>query len=205
MRLLGENLVMLRDSQGRMGALDESCPPRGASLYFGRNEEGGLRCACHGWKFVIDGVCLDTPTEQPDRRALFCSRMKAKAYPCHEVNHMVWIYMGPRQAPPPFPAFEINLLSSDHVAQPRIMMEEANWLRNMEGDPERNRGVKLPVAGRDLLLNGLTLDEIAASPARGGNVTPGSYIFQFGQPESVRRAMQDALGREITLDGVVKT
>jgi phthalate 4,5-dioxygenase len=134
MRLLGENLVMFRDTKGRMGALEESCPHRGASLYFGRNEDGGLRCAYHGWKFDINGVCLDTPTEQPDRREWFCSRMKAKAYPCHEVNHMVWIYMGPRETPPPFPAFEINLLPADHVARPRIMMEEANWLQNMEGD-----------------------------------------------------------------------
>lgn len=134
MRLLGENLVMFRDSQGRMGALEEYCPHRGASLYFGRNEEGGVRCAYHGWKFDITGKCLDTPTEPVERREKFCANIKAKAYPCHEVNHMIWIYMGPRKEPPPFPAFEINTLPADQVAPPRIMGEEANYLQNMEGD-----------------------------------------------------------------------
>jgi 5,5'-dehydrodivanillate O-demethylase len=71
-------------------------------------------------------------------------------------------------------------------------------------DPERNHSVRLPTVGRDLLLNGLTLDQVLANPARTGTITPGSYVFQSGQPEHVRRAMQDALGREITLDGVVK-
>ena len=134
MMLLGEKLVMFRDSQGRMGALEEFCPHRGASLYFGRNEDGGLRCAYHGWKFDITGKCLETPTEQPERREKFCANIKARAYPCHEVNHMVWVYLGSREVPPPFPAFEINTLPANHVAQPRIMMEEANWLQNMEGD-----------------------------------------------------------------------
>lgn len=134
MMLLGERIVMFRDSQGRMGALEEFCPHRGASLYFGRNEEGGLRCSYHGWKFDITGKCLDTPTEQPERRERFCANIKARAYPCREVNHMVWVYLGSRKEPPPFPLFEINTLPPDHVAAPRIMMEEANWLQNMEGD-----------------------------------------------------------------------
>ena len=83
-------------------------------------------------------------------------------------------------------------------------MRDGNDPKALIRDPERNRAVKLPVVGRDVLLDGLTLDQIAANPARAGVVTPGSYIFQFGQPEAVRRAMQDALGREITLAGVVK-
>ncbi len=134
MRLLGENMVMFRDTQGRMGALEEYCLHRGASLYFGRNEEGGLRCSYHGWKFDITGACLDTPTEQPERREKFCANIKARAYPCHEVNHMVWVYMGTRKEPPPFPAFEINTLPEDQVAYPVVMMEESNWLQNIEGD-----------------------------------------------------------------------
>lgn len=134
MRLLGENLVMFRDSEGRMGALEEHCPHRGASLYFGRNERGGLRCAYHGWKFDIAGKCLDTPTEAPERQQRFCANIKAKAYQCHEINHMIWIYMGPRETPPPFPQFEINTLPADQVGHPRIMGEEANYLQNMEGD-----------------------------------------------------------------------
>src|SRR5271166_225710 len=100
MRLLGENLVMFRDTNGNVGALAEACPHRGASLYFGRNEECGLRCAYHGWKFDVEGNCVDLPTEPRDRREHFRQTIKAKAYPCRDVNKMVWIYMGPRQSPP---------------------------------------------------------------------------------------------------------
>ena len=132
MRLLGENLVMFRDTQGRMGALIEACPHRGASLYFGRNEDCGLRCVYHGWKFDVDGNCIDMPSEPPE--SSYKDKVKAKAYPCRDVNHMIWVYMGPRDTPPPLPAFEINTLPADHVAPPNIMMEEANWMQNMEGD-----------------------------------------------------------------------
>jgi phenylpropionate dioxygenase-like ring-hydroxylating dioxygenase large terminal subunit len=134
MRLLGENIVMYRDTKGRMGAIAEACPHRGASLYFGRNEECDIRCAYHGWKFDLDGNCIDAPTEPMERRARFQATIKARAYPCRDVNRMVWIYMGARPSPPPFPAFEVNTLPYDHVAEPAIMMEEANWLQNMEGD-----------------------------------------------------------------------
>jgi phenylpropionate dioxygenase-like ring-hydroxylating dioxygenase large terminal subunit len=135
MRLLGENLVMFRDTNGRMGALAEACPHRGASLYFGRNEECGLRCAYHGWKFDVDGNCLDLPTEHDEtRQEVFRSNIKATAYRCREVNHMIWIYMGPRKEPPPLPATEANTLPADQVAVPSIMMEQANYLQNLEGD-----------------------------------------------------------------------
>lgn len=132
MRLLGENLVMFRDSQGRMGALAESCPHRGASLYFGRNEECGLRCPYHGWKFDIHGTCLDMPTEA--QGSTFKDKVRARAYACRDVNHMVWIYMGAREEPPPFPNYEVNTLPPEHVMEPNVMMEEANWMQNMEGD-----------------------------------------------------------------------
>ena len=134
MRLLGENIVMYRDTKGRMGAIAEACPHRGASLYFARNEECGIRCAYHGWKFDLDGNCIDAPTEPMERRARFQATIKARAFPCRDVNRMVWVYMGTRKEPPPFPAFEINTLPFDHVGEPSIMMEEANWLQNMEGD-----------------------------------------------------------------------
>lgn len=132
MRLLGENLVMFRDSENRMGALAEACPHRGASLYFGRNEECGLRCPYHGWKFDISGKCVDMPTEPEGSN--FINKIKARAYPCRDVNKMVWIYMGSRAEPPPFPDYEVNTLPSEHVAEPNVMMEEANWMQNLEGD-----------------------------------------------------------------------
>ncbi len=132
MKLLGENLVMFRESNGAMGCVAESCPHRGASLFFGRNEEGGLRCVYHGWKFDVTGACVDMPSEPVESN--FKSKVKARAYPCRDVNHMVWLYMGARETAPPFPAFEINTLPADHIAEPSVMMEEANWVQNLEGD-----------------------------------------------------------------------
>lgn len=134
MRLLGHNFIMFRDTQGRMGALDEACPHRGASLYFGRNEECGLRCGYHGWKFDIHGNCVDLPTEEGVRQQNLRANIKARAYPCREAGRMVWVYMGERKDPPPFPQFEVNTLPLDQVEEPCVMMEEANWLQNLEGD-----------------------------------------------------------------------
>jgi phenylpropionate dioxygenase-like ring-hydroxylating dioxygenase large terminal subunit len=136
MRLLGENLVMFRDTEGRMGCVTEACPHRGASMFFGRNEEGGLRCVYHGWKFDVTGACTDMPSEPAESN--FKNKVKIRAYPCNDVNHMVWVYMGPREVPPPFPAFEINTLPPENVAPPSIMMEESNWFQNLEGDTDSN-------------------------------------------------------------------
>ncbi len=136
MRLLGENLVMFRDSAGNVGAFAESCPHRGASLFFGRNEEGGLRCVYHGWKYDVTGACVDMPSEPAESN--FKSKVRATSYPARDVNHMIWLYMGRKAEPPPFPAFEVNTLPPENVAEPSIMMEEANWLQNLEGDTDSN-------------------------------------------------------------------
>src|SRR5438552_11015915 len=136
MRLLGENLVMFRDSKGDVGAFVEACPHRGASLFFGRNEEAGLRCVYHGWKFDTTGQCIDMPSEPAESN--FKSKIKVRAYPARDVNHMVWLYMGPRETPPPFPAFDINLIPAENAGEPNIMMEEANWMQNLEGDLDSN-------------------------------------------------------------------
>ncbi len=92
-RLLGEDLVAFRDTDGKVGLLDEQCPHRRASLALGDNSDGGLRCLYHGWKFATDGTCLDTPTE-PSGSA-FCSRIRAQAYPTREIGGVIWTYMGP--------------------------------------------------------------------------------------------------------------
>lgn len=191
MRLLGENLVMFRDSLGRMGAMAESCPHRGASLYFGRNEECGLRCAYHGWKFDINGMCLDLPTEPDDRkRELFRAKIRARAYPCRDVNHMVWIYMGPRKEPPPFPTFEVNTLPTTHVARPNIMMEEANWLQNIEGD--------LDSAHLDWIHRRLKADSPKPSVGMRGFWNPGGkaptldvVTTEYGAYYTAKRALPD--------------
>src|SRR5690349_18142625 len=106
-RLLGENLVAFRDSNGMVGFLAENCPHRGASLFFGRNEEAGLRCVYHGWKFDTDGNCIDMPNEPAESD--FKSKVKAVAYPTQERGGVVWAYMGPRKTPPPLPDLEGNM------------------------------------------------------------------------------------------------
>src|SRR5205809_4204295 len=104
LRLLGEDLVAFRDTGGRVGILRANCPHRGASLFFGRNEEHGLRCVYHGWKYDVEGRCLDMPNEPPESN--FKSKISQTAYPCREVNGTIWTYMGPRKVPPPLPELE---------------------------------------------------------------------------------------------------
>src|SRR4051812_22927590 len=103
-KLLHEKLVVFRDSSGRVGLVDERCPHRGASVFFGRNEENGLRCVYHGWKFDIDGRCVDMPSEPPE--SSFKNKVTITAYPCEEHAGMVWAYMGPPAHKPAFPELE---------------------------------------------------------------------------------------------------
>jgi phenylpropionate dioxygenase-like ring-hydroxylating dioxygenase large terminal subunit len=131
-RLLGEDLVMFRDTRGEVGLLAANCPHRGASLFFGRNEECGLRCAYHGWKFDVAGRCMDMPNEPED--STFKDKVRARAHPCRDVNGVIWAYLGPRETPPALPAFEINTLPADHVYPPLMMLEECNWVQALEGD-----------------------------------------------------------------------
>ncbi|MGH3209166.1 MAG: Rieske 2Fe-2S domain-containing protein, partial [Trebonia sp.] len=100
-RLLGENLVAFRDTRGRVGLVQENCPHRGASLYFGRNEDAMLRCVYHGWAFVVDGTCVDMPSEPVP----FCEKVRMKSYPVHESGGIVWTYMGPSETMTPFRDF----------------------------------------------------------------------------------------------------
>ncbi|HWN15248.1 MAG TPA: Rieske 2Fe-2S domain-containing protein, partial [Candidatus Dormibacteraeota bacterium] len=131
-RLLGEDLVAFRDSRGEVGLLAANCPHRGASLFFGRNEECGLRCSYHGWKYDVTGRCVDMPNEPEE--STFKDKIRARAYPCRDVNGVIWTYMGPRQSAPPFPAFEINTLPAAQVYPPLMMLEECNWVQALEGD-----------------------------------------------------------------------
>jgi phthalate 4,5-dioxygenase oxygenase subunit len=100
-RLLGEDLVAFRDSDGRIGLIDEYCPHRRASLWFGRNEECGLRCVYHGWKFAVDGSCVDQMNEPEENQ--FEHKVRVTAYPTCELGGLVWAYMGPAEKIPPLP------------------------------------------------------------------------------------------------------
>ncbi len=129
-KLMGERLVMFRDSKGRVGLLGEQCPHRTASLFLGRNEECGLRCVYHGWKFDIEGNCVDLPSEPRDYNLQ--ARVKAKAYPCVERGSIVWTYMGSSEHKPAFPELEwANVPASQRYATRHI--QECNWLQGLEG------------------------------------------------------------------------
>jgi phthalate 4,5-dioxygenase len=129
--LLGERLIAFRDSAGRVGVLDHRCPHRCASLFFGRNEEGGLRCIYHGWKFDTAGNCLDMANLPADQQ--FRDKVKAKAYRVAERNGLVFVYMGEREMAPPLPALEAMLCPPDET-ELWARQRECNWLQALEGD-----------------------------------------------------------------------
>jgi phenylpropionate dioxygenase-like ring-hydroxylating dioxygenase large terminal subunit len=129
--LLGEQLIAFRDSSGRVGVMDHRCPHRCASLFLGRNEENGIRCVYHGWKYDAEGNCVDAPNLTDPN---FKHRIKAKAYKTIERNGLVWVYMGERQAaPPPLPEIEATLLPESDVTI-NFVQRECNWLQALEGD-----------------------------------------------------------------------
>lgn len=131
LKLLGEQLIAFRDTDGTVGVMDHRCPHRNASLFLGRNEEGGIRCVYHGWKFSADGTCLDQGNVRPEDQ--FCDKVRAQAYPTVERNGLIWTYLGRRDTPPPLPMIEATLLSSSSlVIQP--VMRSCNWLQALEGD-----------------------------------------------------------------------
>ena len=129
--LLGEKLIAFRDSAGRVGIMDQRCPHRCASLFLGRNEENGLRCVYHGWKFDVTGQCVDMPSVPPEQD--FKEKVRAKAYPAAERNGIVWVYMGARQEAPPLPAIEVALLPQAEMTQ-QFVQRRCNWLQALEGE-----------------------------------------------------------------------
>jgi phthalate 4,5-dioxygenase len=130
-RLLGEELVAFRDSQGRIGLLDEHCAHRGTSLMYGRNEECGLRCIYHGWKYDVEGTVVDTPAESGD--SIFKTKLRQRAYACVESAGMIFAYLGPSEQPPPFPAYEWTKLPVENTYVTKSLLE-CNWLQGLEGE-----------------------------------------------------------------------
>jgi len=126
-KLLGERLIAFRDTQGRIGLIDEFCPHRGVSLFLGRNEENGLRCSYHGWKFDVDGHCVELPSVPH-----LAPKMKTQSYPVRERGGIVWAYMGPADTLPDLPELEWALLD-----EPKRYItkryQASGYLQAMEG------------------------------------------------------------------------
>jgi len=131
LKLLGERLVAFRDTEGRVGILGAYCPHRGTNLFWGRNEESGLRCVYHGWKFDVDGQCVDMPSEPVGSN--FRDKVRTTAYPTRDLGGVVWAYMGPAHLQPDMPELEWTLLPQSHVyVHKRI--QRCNYLQNVEGE-----------------------------------------------------------------------
>ncbi len=129
-KIMGEKLLAFRDSEGRAGLISEFCSHRGVSLYFGRNEDNGIRCSYHGLKFDIHGKCVDVP--QAPNQPQVCERMAITGYPCIERAGMVWAYMGPKDKQPEPPGVEWANLPEGHVFASK-RLQECNYLQAMEG------------------------------------------------------------------------
>jgi phenylpropionate dioxygenase-like ring-hydroxylating dioxygenase large terminal subunit len=129
--LMGEKLIAFRDSAGRVGVMDHRCPHRCASLFLGRNEEGGLRCLYHGWKYDVTGQCVDMPSVPPEQD--FKHKVQAKAHRTQERAGVVWVYMGERAEAPPLPALQI-LDAPDDEINVGFVLRACNYLQALEGE-----------------------------------------------------------------------
>jgi phthalate 4,5-dioxygenase len=129
-QLLGEKLVVFRDSEGRIGVIEEFCAHRGVSLWFGRNEECGLRCPYHGWKYDVNGQCVDLPSEKEESGMR--QRIKLKSYPAIECGDVVWVYMGPPELKPAPPELEWVMVSPKRRFVSK-RLQESNYLQAIEG------------------------------------------------------------------------
>jgi len=145
-RLLGEDLIAFRDSDGKVGLVSAFCPHRRAPMFFGRNEECGLRCVYHGWKFDKDGTCVDMPSlrqssgqappqssgQAPPPDSLFKTKVTIEAYPTWEGGGMIWAYLGPPEHRPAPPDYELVRAPATHRWVSKTY-EECNWLQALEG------------------------------------------------------------------------
>ena len=129
-KILSERLIAFRDSEGQYGLMDEFCAHRGVSLWFGRNEECGLRCSYHGWKYDVTGQCVEVPSEPPE--SSFAENVKLRSYPLVKVGDILWTYMGDPATQPPPPEFEFIQVPPEQTYTSK-RWQECNWMQALEG------------------------------------------------------------------------
>ncbi|VTU20575.1 Phthalate 4,5-dioxygenase oxygenase subunit [Variovorax sp. SRS16] len=182
-RLLGEDLVAFRDSSGKVGLVDHACPHRGAPMAFARNEEGGIRCIYHGWKFSTDGQCQEMPAEPPN--SPMCSRMAIKSYPVQERNGVLWAYMGVERDAPPLPQLEWNMVSEENCVV-TLRVQECNWLQALEGEVD---------SAHAAILHGRRDGSTITQWRQGQDLTPTFEIQQHDAGISVAARRKDGTER----------
>jgi phthalate 4,5-dioxygenase len=196
LKIMGEYVVAFRDSNGDVGLVEAFCPHRRAPLFYGRNEECGLRCAYHGWKFDVNGNCVDLPSEPADSD--FKSRVRLNAYPTREWGGVIWAYLGPPdKMPPELPRMEWGLVPAE---QRRVIknFQECNYLQALEGDIDtahvsylhstkkpipQNQGVVRPVGRIDKAPKLMVLNHDAGFAYGGRRTVPdnGGYYWRVTQ------------------------
>lgn len=170
-RLLGEDLIAFRDSKGEVGLLDAYCPHRRAPMFYGRNEDCGLRCVYHGWKFDRHGDCTDMPSE-PAGTPLQ-AKVKITAYPVYEKAGIVWTYMGPKATMPEPPDYEWMRAPATHRHVSKTF-EDCNWLQAMEGGLDTAHS---SFVHNDFIGNSKSLRNQDRAPRLEVETTPYGYYY----------------------------
>ncbi len=156
-KLLGEQLLAFRDTNGKVGLVDAFCPHRRAPMFFGRNEECGLRCVYHGWKFDSEGNCVDMPNEPAESN--FKHKINIKAYPTYERGGLVWAYMGSEDKIPQLPDLEWATVPDSHRYIMKYLVE-GNYMQCMEGDIDSSHASFLHSSLDNRLMNsGLSVSD----------------------------------------------
>jgi phenylpropionate dioxygenase-like ring-hydroxylating dioxygenase large terminal subunit len=131
LRIMGEDFLGFRSPDGKVGVVDHQCAHRCASLFYGRNEEGGIRCVYHGWKFDTSGQCVEMPSEPPETD--YKEGVRLRAAKVEEKYGAVWVYLGEAETPPPLPYFEFDKVAPEDLTV-SFLFRECNWLQALDGD-----------------------------------------------------------------------
>lgn len=183
-KLLGEDLVAFRTTDGQVGLVEEFCPHRGASLWLGRNEQNGLRCVFHGWKFDRNGQCV----EQMNEPEPFCAKVRIAAYPTVELGGVVFAYMGPKEKQPAPPRFDWTNFEPPHMEVSKVV-QECNWLQALEGGIDTSHFTILHRAlKKNPLQPGVPMDDPGV---RGGPPTLEVDVTDYGYAYYGIRPMPD--------------
>jgi phthalate 4,5-dioxygenase len=189
--ILCEDYVMFRDSAGKVGFLRERCCHRGASLCLGRNEEGGIRCIYHGWKFAVDGTVLDTPNTTDEK---FKTRYRQPSFPAVELGGLIWVYLGPKELQPPLPDY-YWLHYDDSKRDIAPVMFNANYTQAVDGGADSSH---LTILHQDAL--GRTtgrLDDVRERILKNSAPRFETYPTDFGQFSVAVRTVPGADGEMI--------
>jgi phthalate 4,5-dioxygenase oxygenase subunit len=172
-KLLSERMIAFRDSAGKLGLTDEFCAHRGVSLWFGRNEENGLRCPYHGWKYDTTGQCVEVPSEPVESG--YCKKIKLKSYPLVERGGILWTYMGPPELQPALPEFEFAMVAPERSYISK-RHQECNYLQAMEGGIDSSHV--------SFLHSGALEQDPLFKGARGNKYNLGDFQVKFEVVES---------------------